>query len=76
MTTLDLVIRRHGRIAKITRARVSHRCAQCQEYILPRTQYYSVTVGGSGLGGIKFPTRVHIHCIDNYFEKIKRANEY
>lgn len=73
--TLALVIRKEGRIAKLTRARKHHRCAACQEYILPATQYYSVTVASSGLGGIKFPSRVHPGCLDAYLEKIKVAKE-
>ncbi len=75
MTTVALIIRKEGRIAKLTRAQKYHRCAVCPEHIAPATQYYSVTVGGSGLGGIKFPTRIHIHCLDAYFEKVKRARE-
>jgi len=76
MTTPALVIRKEGRIAKLTRAQKHHRCAACPEYILPATQYYSVTIGGSGLGGIKFPSRVHPGCLDAYLEKVKRAKEY
>ena len=74
MTTLT--IRKEGRIAQITRARKHHRCAVCQEFINKGSQYYAITIGGSGLGGLKFPTRVHIDCIDAYFEKTKRAKEY
>lgn len=74
MTTLALVIRKEGRIAKLTRAQKYFRCAVCPEYILPATQYYSVTVGGGGVQ--PFPSRVHPDCLDAYLEKVKRAKEY
>jgi len=75
MTTLSLTIREEGRIAKLTQARKYHRCVVCQKYMYKDDQYYSVTVAGSGLGGIKFPSHVHTGCIDQYFEKVKASRK-
>ena len=75
MAALALNIRKEGRIATLTKAQKHHRCAVCQEFILPATHYYSVIVGGSGLGGIKSPSRVHPDCLDAYLEKVKRSRE-
>ena len=75
MTTLALDIRSENRIAILTRSRKYHRCAVCQEYIYKREHYYSITVGGSGLGSIKFPQRVHIHCLDAFLERVRKAKE-
>ena len=76
MRTLDLVIRKEGRIAQLTLARKHHRCAACSEYILPATQYYAITIGGSGVGGKINSSRVHPGCLGPYLEKVKRAKEY
>ncbi|MBA7567482.1 hypothetical protein ES708_09194 [subsurface metagenome] len=67
------VIRKEGRIATLTKARKHHRCAECPEWIKPQSHYYSVVAGGSGLGGIKFPSRVHPGCLELYFGRVKRA---
>lgn len=75
MVTLKLVTREEGRIATITKATKHHRCSVCQEYIIKGTQYYTVTIAGSGLGSIKFPEHVHIECLSAYFEKVRRSRE-
>ena len=72
---LPLVIRREGRIATLTKARKHHRCAECPDWILPSTEYYSVIAGGSGLGGIKFPMRTHPGCLEKHFDHIRRSRE-
>lgn len=72
---LRLEIREAGRIATLTKARKPYHCSDCQEYILVGTYYYSVVIGGGGLGSIKFPDRIHIGCLDKYFERVKRNQE-
>ncbi len=74
--TLEKAIRREGRTAQLTKAKKHHRCGVCQEYINKGSQYYAITLNGSGLGSIKFPERIHIECLDAYFAKVKEAKEY
>lgn len=68
-------VTKEGRIATLTKALKHHWCSVCQEEILPGSQYYSVVAGGSGLGGIKFPTRVHPECLEKHFDHIRRSRE-
>ncbi|MAF43082.1 MAG: hypothetical protein CMI54_02780 [Parcubacteria group bacterium] len=75
MAELSLRIREEGRIAELTRARKYHRCSECQELIEKGSQYYAITIGGSGLGSIKFPSRVHRDCLTAYFERVKRSRK-
>lgn len=70
---LPVAVRREGRIATLTKARKYHHCAECQGCIPPRSYYYSVVFGGSGLGGIKFPERCHIDCLEKYFAKVVKS---
>lgn len=70
------VVMREGRIATLTKARKLHRCALCQEYIPKGDFYYSVVCGGSGLGGIKFPDRVHCVCLEKHFDHIRRSRGF
>ena len=63
---LKKVIRRNGRIATLTLARKTFACAECTLPIPRRTRYYSVVLGGSGLGSIKFPDRIHIECVNKH----------
>lgn len=51
------------------KARKTHWCSQCQELIAKGQEYCEVVVGGSGLEGLKFPTRLHSSCLSNYLEK-------
>ncbi len=74
MVSPALLIIKEDRRAELTTARKYHRCCVCEEYILPKTKYYSIIVGG-GLGAIKFPERGHIDCLPAYFEKVGRSRE-
>lgn len=60
------IIRQEGKIYEPHKARKRYRCKQCHEEIEPGTYYYAVFIGGSGLGGIKFPDRIHLKCRDRY----------
>jgi hypothetical protein len=64
-------IRRNGLIADI-RVATYHNftCAwhKCKRPIKPGSRYYSVTIGGGGLGSIKFPDRVHEECVDPFLD--------
>lgn len=71
-----LTVIREGRRATLTKARNHHRCAECPEWIEPGSQYYSVFPVGSGLGGIKFPTRAHPECLEKHFEHIRRSRKF
>lgn len=73
---LPVSVRREGRIATLTKARKYHHCAECQGCIPPRTYYYSVVVGGGGLCSLKFPDRVHTHCLDKHFEHMERSRQF
>ena len=55
-----------GRVLTIRTARKWHKCSECGLPIFPQEQYYQVTIGGGGLGSLKFPDRVHQNCIENY----------
>jgi len=68
-------IRREGRIAILRHSRKYHRCAVSQEYINRGSLYYAVTIGGGGLGSIKFPERVKPEYLEKYFERVKRSRE-
>lgn len=75
MQSLALDIRKEGHIATLTRSRKYHRCALCQEYINKGEQYYSITIGGGGLGSLKFPERTHSYCLDAFFERMRKSRE-
>lgn len=52
-------ISRNGKVATLRHARKQHDCKHCAIPIFPDTYYWEVVLAGSGLGSIKFPTRVH-----------------
>jgi hypothetical protein len=61
---MEAELRINGKIAFLRRARKQHRCKNCPLPIARGQFYYEVTYGGSGLGSIKFPIRVHYgHCL-------------
>jgi len=68
MTTPDGRIVKNGRIAELHLARKSHKCNECGGEIKPFQRYYSVIFAGSGLGGIKYPDRVHDYCVRAFLE--------
>lgn len=49
------------------RARKPFICHQCRQQINQGEEYYSITYGGGGLSSLKFPDRIHVGCIDDYF---------
>ena len=55
-----------GRRAELRRARKYHRCNHCQLLINKGDSYYSVTYAGAGLGSIKFPSRCHQGCLEEF----------
>jgi hypothetical protein len=64
-----------GRIIKARKARKEFVCKECQQPILPGEIYENIEVG-SGLAAIKFPKRVHPHCLPAYLDKIPEPDEW
>ena len=60
---------RDGHIADLRKARKTFVCKVCQLPIEPKSEYYTVVIGGGGLGSLKFPDRVHEYCLEAYFGK-------
>lgn len=48
------------------RARVKHTCKMGDGLISPGEHYLEATIGGGGLGSLKFPDRIHLNCKDAY----------
>lgn len=67
------VIRESGLICEPVMARTIKTCACSGYFILPGEAYYSVTVAGSGLGGICHPDRVKTSYIHLYIKKRREA---
>lgn len=55
-----------GAILTLTRAKKEHPCEECPDPIKAGEQYYEIYYAGSGLGGMKFPNRIHIRCVDKF----------
>lgn len=62
-------LRLNGKIATLRHARKSHTCKECPLPIESGTDYYEVVYAGSGLGGLKFPYRYHIDCLEDNHER-------
>jgi len=58
----------NGKIADLITARKTYKCDECGYPVVPHSDYYMVTLAGAGLGSIKFPDRVHVHCIETYLK--------
>ena len=65
----ETTITKNQQIATLTTARKAFICKWCGEIIKPREQYYSIIYAGSGLGGLKYPDRVHIDCVEDYLNE-------
>jgi len=68
VTPAPTTIRRNGRIAELRQARKEYQCDQCKQVIKKRWLYYSVVIGGGGLGSLKYPDRCHVHCIRRFLD--------
>jgi hypothetical protein len=68
---MTITERRDGFIVDRQIARKYHDCAFCNFMIDPREEYFSIIKGGGGLGWIKYPDRVHLHCLESYFRSRK-----
>lgn len=71
MTTLYI----NNKIVEVRHARKTFTCRQCHEAINPGDEYCSITIGGDGLGSIKFPDRTHRTCLSDYLEKGVKKHE-
>jgi len=61
-------VAKNGYIITIRRAQKPHTCQQCREAIEQGDEYCAVTLGGAGLGSLKFPDRVCRGCIEQFVE--------
>lgn len=62
--TLLRNISNKGRVATlIEKPRLPFICSECSQPLPAGDPHYSVTIGGGGLGSVKFPERVHVDCI-------------
>lgn len=59
----------NGKVAELTLSRKTFKCDECGWPIVPHSDYYQVTIGGGGLGSIKFPDHIHVHCIEKHLEE-------
>ena len=50
----------------LRKARKYHRCEVCRGDIDPGMQYYAATIGGGGLGSLKYPTYLHFQCKEEH----------
>lgn len=69
MVTPATKIIRNGYIAELRKARKSFTCSQGHKEIEKGTLYYSVTIGGGGLGSLKYPDRVHLDCLEEFLRR-------
>lgn len=70
-----VINRELSRIADLRKAQRTHECNECHRLIPKGSSYYSVVIPGGGLGSLKFPDRVHLDCLNAYFERIKRSRD-
>jgi hypothetical protein len=65
-----------GHIITVVKGRKRHKCATCGLPIESRETHYTIIRGGGGLGWIKYPDRIHLDCIDNYFGKKEGKDDH
>lgn len=56
-----------GKIMTLVKGHKAHKCCVCGMPIEAGETHYNIIQGGGGLGWTKFPHRVHMDCLDNYF---------
>ncbi len=66
---------RYGFIADLRRSRKYHRCDVCKGLICPNDMYYTIVIGGGGLGSLCRPDRVHVSHLVKYLEDMKKSWE-
>lgn len=59
-------LRMGGYIFTRRKARKDHKCKECPTPIAAGDEYFEVVIGGGGLGSLKFPSRIHIGCLNSY----------
>ena len=64
--TVSVKVLAKGYICDLRHARKEHTCSVSGLTILPGEYYFECTVGGGGLGSIKFPDRVKFDFITKY----------
>ena len=69
--TVKVIMDCSGTIAELVTARKAHRSACCGLPIEVGEEHYRITIGGGGLGSLKFPDRVHERCIKEYLRRKK-----
>ncbi len=62
---MDKEIAANGKILTLRQARKANKCHECGLLIEVGEQYYEITIGGGGLGSLKFPSHAHIKCLKN-----------
>lgn len=53
------------------RARKTNPCKMGDGDIQTGEQYFAVTIGGGGLGSLKFPAYIHLRCRDAHISMIE-----
>ncbi len=57
------------KIVTVRKARKEYPCSHCPQIIQKGEEYCEVVASGSGLGGLKYPNRTHLNCLDSYLRK-------
>lgn len=60
---------KNGYIAELLKARRTFTCTVCPEPIAAGSKYYNITIGGGGLGSLKYPERCHDHCLEEFLKE-------
>ncbi|MCJ7743102.1 MAG: hypothetical protein MUO99_00875 [Dehalococcoidales bacterium] len=65
-----------GKILTMVKGRKRHKCCVCPMPIEAGETHCAIIQGGGGLGWIKYPDRIHLDCIDNYFGKKEGKDDH